>query len=63
MKKLIAAVAATAVLAASGYFGKQHFDENYVLLNAEEMNQIANAFVMSRQQAFEHGLSQCNKRT
>jgi hypothetical protein len=62
MKKFLIAVAvAAAVLAPAGYFGKQYLDENYVLLNAQEVAELDMYIRLVANQAFEVGKAVCNK--
>lgn len=48
-------------LGAGGYFGKQYFDENYVLLNQEEIMEINMAVQAYAQSAFAAGKDSCRK--
>lgn len=61
-KKIVAAlVAGAALLGAGGYFGKKHFDENYVLLNAEEVAELEIFMAMQMQRAYQIGVQECDK--
>lgn len=65
MKAKIAAgvLALASLLGAGGYFGKQYFDAHYVLLNEEEVQQVALMFALSQDQAYQMGKLACNKTT
>jgi hypothetical protein len=53
--------ALSTALAAGGYFGKQYFDEHYVLLNEEEVAQVQVQIMMALQGAYASCKDACKK--
>lgn len=63
VKRLVAAFSIAAALAGSGYFGKQYFDEHYLLLNEEDMAALQMNVQLFAAQAYAAGKQACNKTT
>ena len=62
MKKTLLGLLLVAVLAVpTGYFGKQYFENHYVLLNEQDMAELTMAISMTNQMAYEVGRMSCNK--
>lgn len=59
MKKYVLGLLVALAVATGGYFGKQYFDANFVILNLEEQEGIAFAFQMAQMSAYMKGAETC----
>jgi hypothetical protein len=61
LQKLTFGLLLTAVLTASAYFGKQYFDEHYLLLNDQDVAALELTFKQAQLAAYRIGTQACNK--
>jgi hypothetical protein len=63
-KSLVVAAVAVAVVSSAGYFGKKHFDENYVILEQEVLLVgLYQTYQGGAQMGYEKGLEACKNAT
>jgi hypothetical protein len=57
-KLLVGLLSALLVLAPTGYFGKKYFDENYVLLNSQQVGELMMAIQADMMKSYQFGFQE-----
>jgi predicted negative regulator of RcsB-dependent stress response len=63
LQKVTLGLLLTAVLALTGTFGVRYFQEHYILLNEQDVEQLDKTVQMLQYRAYQAGTQACNKST